>query len=70
MVNLNPLFPLAMANLMTVHEGRGRYGQDEGGESGDVEPFYVCDFIILISSVLIDWSKWSTKLLCLCKIYT
>ncbi len=32
MVNLNPLFPLAMVTTRTVHKGRGRDGQDEGGE--------------------------------------
>ncbi len=39
-------------------------------KDGDVEPFYVCDFLTLISSVPVDRSKESTKFLYLCKIYT
>ncbi len=32
MVNLNPLFPLAMVTKRTACKGRGRGGRDEGGE--------------------------------------
>jgi hypothetical protein len=32
MVNLNPLFPLAMVTMRTVEKEMGRDGQDEGGE--------------------------------------
>ncbi len=32
MVNLNPLFPLAMVMTRTARKGRGRDGQGEGGE--------------------------------------
>ncbi len=39
-------------------------------KDGDVEPFHVCDFFTLISSVPVDRFKGSTKLLCMCKIYT
>ncbi len=46
MVNLNPLFPLALATTRTARKGRERGGRDEGGGGGDVEPFYVCDFFI------------------------
>ncbi len=35
-----------------------------------MEPFSVCDFFTLISSVLVGRSKGPTKFLCLCKIYT
>ncbi len=30
-------------------------------KDGDVEPFYVCDFFTLFTSVLVDLSKGSTK---------
>jgi hypothetical protein len=39
-------------------------------KDGDVEPFYVCDFFTLISSVPVIRAEGSTKLVCLCKIYT
>jgi hypothetical protein len=38
-------------------------GRDEGGGAGDVEPFHVCDFFTLISSVPVDRSEGSTKFL-------
>jgi hypothetical protein len=38
-------------------------------KDGDMEPFYVCEFLH-ISSVPVDLSKRSTKFSCLCKIYT
>ncbi len=59
MVNFYPLFPLAMVTTRTVHKGRGRDGQDEGGEVVTWNLFMICDFFTLISSVPVDRSKGS-----------
>jgi hypothetical protein len=70
MVNLNPLFPLAMVTTRTVDKGMGRDMVKMRGGGGDVEPFHVSDFFTLKSSVPVGWSKGHPKILCLCKIYT
>jgi hypothetical protein len=57
MVNLSHLFPLAIVTMRMVDIGRQKDGQDEGGEGGDVEAFYVCLNFTLISSVLVNCAE-------------
>ncbi len=63
--NKYPLLPLAM-----VKDDERLWYISLLTKDGDMEPFYVCDFFTLISSVPVGRSEGPTKLLRMCKIYS